>query len=410
MLAMKNKLNLAIILTLTAGLLLTACGAVNPSAGQPAPTAVPLAVAEGVVVVDGRLVPRKSVELAFDTAGEVAEVLVKEGDVVKAGEVLARLGNREALESTLASARLEESQAHLDQLSAENDLKALNQNLPEDRTAALAALTTARDDLRDAERWYKSTLNPATQADINEAQASLVLAKDAYEKALKDYEPYEKRSTDNLGRAAMLNRLADAERKYKAAERRYNGLVAGSNVFDVEQAKAEYEIAQQRVDQAQKKVDLLANGPDPDQVALIQGRIDTAKARISAAQTSIAAAEASLKNLELTATIAGTVVKLDLIPGQRVSPGNVVIQLADFSQWYVETDNLTEIDVVSISNGQTATIVPDALPELSLDATVDRISDVFEEKRGDVTYTARLLVSQADPRLRWGMTVVVNFK
>jgi HlyD family secretion protein len=129
-----------------------------------------------------------------------------------------------------------------------------------------------------------------------------------------------------------------------------------------------------------------------------------------AAQTSIAAAEASLKDLELKATIAGTVVKLDLIPGQRVSPGNVVIQLADFSQWYVETDNLTEIDVVNISNGQAASVAPDALPALTLEATVDRISDVFEEKRGDVTYTARLLVSQADPRLRWGMTVVVNFK
>jgi multidrug resistance efflux pump/predicted small secreted protein len=407
---MKNKQILAIIITLAAALLLAACGAANRAAGQPTPTAVPLAVAEGSTVVDGRLVPHESVELAFDTTGEVAEVLVKEGDVVKAGDVLARLGNREALESSLAAAHLEESSAHLDQLSAENDLKALNDTLPEDRTAALAALTTARDDLRDTERWYRSTLNPATQADINEAQASLVLAKDVYEKALKDYEPYEKRSTDNLGRAAMLNRLADAERKYKAAERRYNGLVAGSNVFDVSQAKAEYEIAQQRLDQAQKRVDLLANGPDPDQVALIQARIDTAKARIMAAQTSIAAAEASLKDLELKATIAGTVVKLDLIPGQRVSPGNVVIQLADFSQWYVETDNLTEIDVVNISNGQAASVAPDALPALTLEATVDRISDVFEEKRGDVTYTARLLVSQADPRLRWGMTVVVNFK
>jgi multidrug efflux pump subunit AcrA (membrane-fusion protein) len=407
---MKNKQILAILITFVIALLLAACGAANPAAGQPTPTAVPVAVAEGSIVVDGRLVPRESVELAFDTAGEVAEVLVKEGDVVKAGDVLARLSNREALESSLAASHLEESSAHQDQLSAENDLKTLNDNLPEDRTAALSALTTARDAQRDADRWYHSTLNPATQADINEAQASLVLAKDGYERALKDYEPYEKRSTDNLGRAAMLNRLADAQRKYDAARRRYNGLVAGSNVFDVSQAKAEFDIAQQRLDQAQKKVDLLANGPDPDQVALIQARIDTAKSRIASAQASVAAAEASLKDLELKATIDGTVVKLDLIPGQRVSPGTVVIQLADFSQWYVETDNLTEIDVVKIANGQAASVIPDALPELSIEATVDRINDVFEEKRGDITYTARLVAANTDPRLRWGMTVVVNFK
>ncbi len=405
------KKNPAIILVIAlAGLALAACTLANPAASQPTPTVVPVAIAEGSIVVEGRLAPRDSVELAFDTAGEVAEVLVEEGDVVKAGDVLARLGNREALESSIAATRLEAASAQQELLNAENDLKVLNDNLPEDRTAALDTLTSARDALRDADRWYKTTQSPASEADINEAFATLVLAKDVYEKAQEDYEPFEKRSEDNIGRAAALNRLADAQRKYENATRRYNGVKAGSNVFDVEQAKTEFEIAQQRLEQAQKKVDLLANGPDPDKVALIQARMETAKTRIAAAQASLAAAEAALKDLELKATINGTVVKLELIPGQRVSPGAIVVQLADFSQWYVETDNLTEIDVVNISAGQTASVTADALPELSFDASVDRISDVFEEKRGDITYTARLLLSQTDPRLRWGMTVVVNFE
>jgi multidrug resistance efflux pump len=85
------------------------------------------------------------------------------------------------------------------------------------------------------------------------------------------------------------------------------------------------------------------------------------------------------------------------------------LRLADLSQWYVETDNLTEIDVVKITPGQQATVTADALPELPLQASLERISDQFEEKRGDVTYTARLLLSQNDPSLRWGMTVVVKF-
>lgn len=397
-----------LILTTLLTLLLSACGGIG-AAAQPTPTGMPPALAETGVVVEGRLVPRETVELAFDASGEVAEVLVSEGDVVQAGDVLARLGNREQYESTLAGARLELASAELELLTAENDLKALNDSLPEDRTAALAALTQAREALRDAERWYKTTQSSASQADINEARATLTLAKDALDEAQKDYKPYEKKNDDNVVKAAYLNRLADAQRKYDNALRRYNGLIAGSNVFDVSQAEAELEIAQSRLQLAEEDVAQLENGPDPDRAALIQARIQTSQSRIAAAQASIAAAEAALRDLELKATISGTVVSLDLIAGQRVSPGAPVVRLADLSQWYVETDNLTEIDVVNIRAGQQAAVTPDAIPDLKLDASVERINDQFEEKRGDVTYTARLLLASSDPRLRWGMTVVVSF-
>ena len=72
--------------------------------------------------------------------------------------------------------------------------------------------------------------------------------------------------------------------------------------------------------------------------------------------------------------------------------------------------NLTEIEVVDISLGQEVVVVADALPDLELTGTVDKIGDVFEEKRGDITYTVRIVLDEVDPRLRWGMTVVITFK
>ncbi|MCJ7537776.1 MAG: efflux RND transporter periplasmic adaptor subunit, partial [Anaerolineales bacterium] len=122
------------------------------------------------------------------------------------------------------------------------------------------------------------------------------------------------------------------------------------------------------------------------------------------------AAESALSDLDLAATIDGVVVELNLTPGEQVSPGRPVVTLADFSQWYVETDNLTEIEVVDINLDQIVEIVPDALPEINLSGSVESISDTFEEKRGDITYTTRILVKEIDPRLRWGMTVVVSFE
>jgi hypothetical protein len=63
-----------------------------------------------------------------------------------------------------------------------------------------------------------------------------------------------------------------------------------------------------------------------------------------------------------------------------------------------------------VEEGQNVTIVPDALPGIELTGSVERIDDIFEEKRGDITYTTRILLDEVDPRLRWGMTVVVTFE
>ena len=43
--------------------------------------------------------------LSFFTSGQVSEILVKEGDLVKAGDVVARLGNRAEIEASMANAR-----------------------------------------------------------------------------------------------------------------------------------------------------------------------------------------------------------------------------------------------------------------------------------------------------------------
>lgn len=391
------------------GLILTACQA-GGAAGEGTPTAVPIAVADTGIVVDGRLVPQETVAIAFNSSGEVAEVLVEEGDVVKKGDVLARLGNREPLEASVASSKLELASAQQDLLAANKDLDQLYKDLPERQTQALQELTTAKDELRKATIKNDNINSPASTADLNEAKANLAVARDRLDKAEDDYEPYENKSETNLQRAYYLSKLADAQRKHEAAVKNLNKLLGGTSEFFESQAASELQIAQDRLTLAQEDYDTLQAGPDPDELALVNGRIATAESRIAAAESAITSAEAALADLDLLATINGTIVDMDLIEGQRVTPGQEVLRLADFSQWYVETDNLTEIEVVDIAPGEQASITPDALPDMTLTGTVEKISDVFEEKRGDVTYTTRIKLDEVDPRLRWGMTVAVAFE
>jgi multidrug resistance efflux pump len=392
------------------GILLSACASLPGSSDAATPTAQPASIPSTNIIVEGNLVPRKSVDLVFAVSGRLEEVLAEEGDTVKTGDVIARLGDREQVESRIAGADLELQTAKQELLNAEEAYQKLLDDLPDDQTRALQALTAARDQVRDAERKVTGLTSQAKQVDIDAAQANMILAKDRLDKARDDYKPYEKKSEDNLIRAALLARLAERQKEYDATVRRYNNL-AGiiGNDFDVAQAKAELEIAQSRLEIAQKDYDTLSQGADPRDVTLAQSRIETAKGRIAAAESSLTAARASLKNLDLVATIDGIITDNDLVPGQQIVAGAPVVSLADFSQWFVETDDLTEIEVVDIEPGQEATISLDAIPGLVLKAVVERISTRSEEKRGDITYTTRLRLEDVDPRLRWGMTAVVEF-
>lgn len=405
------KVKLIVLLLLLGSLSIAACSTIPASANEPEQTAPPVVIANTRVVADGMLVPQDYVDLGFVGGGEVAEVLVEERDAVNAGDVLARLNGWERLEASVAAARLELQAAESELLSAQIARQALDDDLTLVQAQALEMVTQFKAAVRTAERRVRSWSNPADQADINEAKATLILVEDALEKAEDKYEPYADKSETNLARATRLANLARAQQAYDDAVRRLNNLqgITGDD-FDLNQAESELLVAQSRLGQAESDLVMFQEGPDPDALLLADSHIATAETRIATAESALLAAESALSDLDLVAVIDGIVVELDLTPGEQVSPGRPVVTLADFSRWYVETDNLTEIEVVDVSLDQVVEIVPDALPSITLGGVVESISDTFEEKRGDITYTTRILVDEIDPRLRWGMTVVVSFE
>ena len=245
----------------------------------------------------------------------------------------------------------------------------------------------------------------ANPTNIESARATVTLAEDKLEKAKKDYEPFEGRPESDTERANMLLRLTEAQAEYDSAARRLNALlgVGVATDFEWNEANAKLALAQAEYASAQRQFESVKEGPDQDLVA-------DAEARLLVAQAEKEAAEIALENLELRTPNAGRVANLTLKVGEQIAVGQIVLTIADFSRWKVETDNLTEIEVPSVFVGQSVTITPDALPEISLSGTVESISDWFEVKRGDVTYTAFISLEESDIRLRWGMTAVITFK
>jgi multidrug resistance efflux pump len=393
---MRSRMIIYTCLLLLVGSLTVACGSIMPSsADQAEPTQIPVVVADTQVVAEGRLVPNQFVNLAFKTGGQVAEVEVNEGETVNAGQIIARLTNQEQLEAAVANAEME-------LLNAQQAQDALMENADVNAALDLQAIADAKDALREAERYYTNLQAGGRPTDIDQAKADVVLLKDSLDEAQKKFNDYANKPEDNLRRATLLSKLAEAQQIYDNAVRLLNNLQGSANDLDLAIAQADIAVAEAQLALAEQDYADLEDGPDPDEMA-------AAEARINAAETNIQAARVALDNIELLAPLDGTVVDLGVKEGELVNPGQAVVVLADFSQWIVETDDLTEIEVPEINPGQTVTITPDALPDIELSGTVESINDLFEEKRGDVTYTAKIRLEESDPRLRWGMTVVVTF-
>jgi len=376
---MKAKFIGLVISLIALGMLTAACGG---AAGAPAGTATPLptVISETNIVAEARVVPRDDVQLAFVVNGQVEEVLVEEGDTVKKGDVLARLGDREQIEAAIASAEAE-------LIAAQQARKQLDDNLALAQAQAAAAMSAANKAVKDAQYALDNFTVPQNMLGLTPLEA-IAKMKAILDEARERFEPYRYYPSENSTRKDLKEKLDTAQSDYNTAVR---WLQLETNLSE----------AQTRLDEALKDYENLLKGPDADQVA-------AADARVKAAEENLKAAQANLSNLDLVATIDGTVVDLNLVEGQQAAPGQPVIRIADLSKLYVETDDLTE--VVSVSIGQKVTVVADALPDVEMTGVVEKISQVYEEKRGDITYTVRILLDNPDPRLLWGMTVVVTFQ
>ncbi len=368
------------------GALLSACGSA-PSTATPTAEAVQVKSTNLATAAEGNLEPVQSVSLNFTTGGLVTEVNMKEGQLVKAGEVIARLKS-DAQRDALA-----EAEAAL--ATAQANQAAYRSQLPQLIAAAEAEVKGAQAQQAGA------SASRDHQAEITEAEALLAQARYAQtqiETSMNIMREYERDHGENWQKLQLA--YANAVKATQAAEARLKALKSGSPSDRA--ASAQIGAAQASEKAAQAKLAQL--------IAERDGKAtDSFEAAIQQAQAAIDGAHVALAQTELVAPFAGTIAQLNLKVGEPTPNDKAAIVLADLSSWEIETDDVTEIKVPTLKVGQGATIKFDALPDVELKGEVESISSVSQSKSGDVVYPVKIKVLENDPRLRWGMTAAVTF-
>jgi HlyD family secretion protein len=345
---MKTKL---LPLVIFMSLLFAACSPSASAAGPNQAAAIQPVIADTSIMAEGRLEPNHFAEIAFTASGVISEVLVEEGESVKKGQPLIRLGD--ASDTNYASAQLE--------------------------------LVSAQQAIND--------LTNAAGTDLAQAIIDLKDAQEAYEKA-DDYLIYLQNSQkvpQTETRSFLIQTWKGYE--YRTKTKHFKGPAPDDWIIE---AKNDLALKKAALDDAQRTYDRLKDGADAEQLAVLEARLEAAKAGLAV--------------FSVLAPFDGVVAELNSKAGSSINAGAVAVIVADFSSWLIETTDLTEIDVVALSEGQPVAVTLDAIPGETLNGVIASIGQTYEVNQGDIVYGVTVALDDSHPSLRWGMTAVVTFE
>jgi len=315
------------------------------------------AAAVSGTAANGYVVAARRAALSSDVPGRIVELNVKEGSVVKQGDIVARLFADEY------RAAWRQTEAGL--------------------AVALAGVTRAEANVA------------VTEAAVQEAESALetALALRDEGKAQLAYAVQERDRVAHLTNTGIegIRQKQLAERNFAAATARLASLVAS-----LTSSRAAVQTAKQRA-----------------KVAAVE--VEVAENQARAAEAARNQAKATLDKTDVRAPFDGIVVLKDAEVGEVVSPNvqggsnarGAVCTMVDFQSLEVQA-NVPESALASVKLGAAADIFLEAFPDDRYAGTVDRIWPTADRQKG--TVEVRVRFAQLDQRLRPEMGVRIVFR
>ncbi len=183
-------------------------------------------------------------------------------------------------------------------------------------------------------------------------------------------------------------------------------------------AQTEIEGAQLELDKTQRNFDRSADLFEGKLVSRqvfdnIEADLAIAKNNLIKAQRKLQTVEDRLRKIRITAPTDGTVLSVPVSEGQvvnaaaSVNSGTTLMTLADLSRLLVDT-HVNQIDVGKLSIGQTVTLKGETIKDRPITATVSFIAPIASIKNNVKGFQVEAVIQNPDPRLRPGMTVLMD--
>ncbi|HKZ08089.1 MAG TPA: HlyD family efflux transporter periplasmic adaptor subunit [Methylomirabilota bacterium] len=347
----------------------------------------PPALPPGVVAVSGRIEGDDSA-IASKTSGRIREITVREGDVVKAGDIIAILDDDQIrAREQQAEAAVQQAEARL--RVSEQQMEVVGEQLRQSELGVDQARTDAKGKVSEAEGRLAAAEAQLAQADASYAQArwDRDAARQLYERGLIAEQEVRRSESNEQAQSAIV---AASRRQVEAAR----GALTAAQANLVNPALRTSQLAAVRVQLTQARSDILAARADADRA---RAQLDEARA--------------NRKDLAVVAPFSGTVATRTAEPGEVVTAGTPIITLIDLGRVYLR-GFIPEGQIGRVRLGQAARVYLDSAPTKPIEAVVMRIdpqatftpeNTYFREERVKQVVGVKVLLRGAEGFAKPGM-------
>lgn len=326
-------------------------------------------------------------ELSFKIPGKVTERLITEGDMVKQGQVVARLDSSEyEQELAIWKAAVRKAEAALAELRAGSR--------PQEIQQAFSVMEKAR-------YWLDQLQAGSRPQEIASAEAEVEHARSEMENLEREYKRQDELARDGVSSQEQLDRARTvftlAKARLKEAEEKLKLVREGPRKEEIEQAR-------QGLKEATERHALVKEGPRKEV-------IEQARAQLQQAQASLALAQVRLDYTTLISPFSGTVLSKNIEPGEFVAAGTPVVTAADLQDIWLRA-YINETDLGRVKLGQKARVTADTYPGKIYDGKVSFIAGQAEftpknvqteKERVKLVYRIKIVLSNPQLELKPGM-------
>jgi HlyD family secretion protein len=312
-------------------------------------------------------------------------VYIAAGDQVKTGDLLAEL------ENTSIQLEVEVAQRNIRELTSSAAIAAAEQGV-----------ANAQQTYDDAKKKVDSVQNRhADNVTIDYLEDQVTLAQAALDRARGTYNQTAGRSGRDPVRAQAATNLYNAQKAYNTALGNLNWYTNPPSANDVALANANFDAASAALQEAQWYLSELKGESIPAEATGMQ------LAQLQQARANLQAAQHQLEQTQLLSSISGVITTVDIVAGEYVIPGQVLIAISDMNNLQVKTTDLSERDITKIGIGNPARILVEALSR-EFEGQVTGISPVANTLGGDVVYEVTLNFTEQPEGLLGGMSAEVT--
>ena len=340
-------------------------------------------------------------QMSFRIGGRMQQRLVDEGDMVTAGQLLARLDKSDQrIGVDQAEANLAHARAVLAELEAGSRV--------EDIDRAEARVLQARFSLSELENGSRVEDIAAAQAELDRAVAAEKSAVVQLNRAHSEYERYSRLfKTNGVSKDVFedfkarydtaVNQVTEAEGRTRSASQQLSLLKAGPRIEQIRRAEA-------ALKQAEAEYALIKAGPREEV-------IEQARAQVKVAAAGLEHAQQQLAYTELLSPMNGVVLSVVAEPGEYLNPASPVLTLGRLDKPWLRA-YINERDLGRIRLDQAVEVSTDSFPDKIYQGRVSYISAQAEftpktvqtfEERVKLMYRIKVSLDNDNNELKPGM-------